>query len=129
VNDREGRVSGEALPEDSDDAFIRALLGPRPEPREMTPEQSERLDRRFYAMLEEQRRAGARRRRHLAIAGTAVAVVAVGAGAGLALGRRSFQDSVPASALARARALMRVEPPPPAPRGSAGVNGGAVPRR
>jgi hypothetical protein len=136
VSGREGRSSPEDLPEDLDDdgdgdaAFIDALIGPLPSPREMTREQSERLDRRFYAMVEEQRRAWARRqrRRRWAIASAVVAVGVVGVGVGLAVRKAPSADRAGAPALMKARAQ-------PSATGSAGprdselVNGVGVPRR
>jgi hypothetical protein len=130
VSDREGRFSFEDLPEDPDAAFIDALLGPRPEPREMTPEQSERLDRQFYAMVEEQRRAFARRRwRRRLIAGSAVAAVTVAAGAGLVLARHSPGRTWAASALMKARVPASAAPSVPAPHDAESVNGVGVPRK
>jgi hypothetical protein len=129
VSDREGRSSPEDLPEDPDAAFIDALLGPPPEPREMTPEQSARLDRRFYAMVEEQRRAFARRRRRRVIACAAVAVLAVAAGTGLVIARQSPGPTWGASTLMRARAPASAVPSTPASHDAESVNGVGVPRK
>jgi hypothetical protein len=119
VSDREGWSPFEDPPEDPDAAFIDALLGPRREPREMTPEQSERLDRRFHAMVEEQRRAWAlRQRRRRAIAGAVVAVAVVGAGAGLWMGRLlpAAADVSGAPAAIKARLPVSETGAAPAPR-------------
>jgi hypothetical protein len=133
VSDRERRVSGETLPEDPEPAWIGALLDGPHEVPEMTPEQSERLDRRFYAMVEEQRREQARRRQAKVFAAAAVTVAVVGAGAGLVIGRRSSADAerAPAQALAKARARAPVSAAASAsaPPDLGAVNGTGRPRR
>jgi hypothetical protein len=90
----------------------------------MTPERSERLDRQFYAMVEEQRRAFARkRRRRRVIAGVAVAAVAVAAGAGIVIVRHP-------PGLTWAVSALRMKAPAPASAApSAPANVAKAPRR